>query len=136
MPENERAFFNTRGGGRTAPGLPINGGTAERIAWRWPFRLRDILTLCKQRYGRGLGEFPAGLGAENNFIAVEKLEEPLEIEAKIRYGAIPAPALITPRMDERVEVRFREPQRAVTPGQSVVYYQGDVVVGGGIIDEV
>lgn len=76
------------------------------------------------------------IAKENNFIAVEKLERPLEIEAKIRYGAIPAPALIIPRADEGVEVRFHEPQRAVTPGQSVVYYQGDVVVGGGIIDEV
>lgn len=76
------------------------------------------------------------IARENNFIAVEKVEEPLEVEVKIRYGAIPATALITPRADGGMEVRLREPQRAVTPGQSVVYYQGDVVIGGGIIDEV
>lgn len=74
------------------------------------------------------------MAAENNFIAIENLEEPLEVEAKIRYGAIPAPALISPAKDGRIEVRFHEPQRAVTPGQSVVYYSGDVVIGGGVID--
>ncbi len=74
--------------------------------------------------------------AENNFIALEKLDGPLKVEARIRYKAAPAPAVITPCKDGRVEVRFAAPQRAITPGQSVVYYQGDVVIGGGIIDEV
>lgn len=74
------------------------------------------------------------LASENNFIAIEKIERPLEIEAKIRYGAIPAAAVIYPAPNERVEVCFNEPQRAITPGQSVVYYSGDVVIGGGVID--
>lgn len=76
------------------------------------------------------------LADENNFIAINKLEEPIEVEAKIRYGANPAPALISPMPDGQVEVRFISPQRAITPGQSVVYYKNDVVIGGGIIDKV
>lgn len=73
---------------------------------------------------------------DNNFIPFDALEGPLEVEAKIRYGAVPAPAVITPGKDGRVLVQFNEPQRAITPGQAVVYYQGDLVVGGGTIDEV
>lgn len=73
---------------------------------------------------------------DNNFIPFDVLKEPLEVEAKIRYGAIPAKALISPEEDGRILVAFAEPQRAITPGQAVVYYQGDMVVGGGTIDEV
>jgi len=73
---------------------------------------------------------------DNNFIAVDSLKEELEVEAKIRYGAEPARAIISPEIDGRVRVRFMQPQRAITPGQSVVYYRGDLVVGGGVIDEV
>ncbi len=70
--------------------------------------------------------------AKNNFIYVEKLEGPLEVEVKIRYRTRPAPAVVY--MDgEEVRVKFAEPQRAVTRGQSAVYYLGDYVLGGGII---
>jgi tRNA-specific 2-thiouridylase len=57
----------------------------------------------------------------------------MEVEAKIRYNSPGAPAVIRPSETGGVELRFLEPQRAVTPGQSVVFYQGDVVVGGGVI---
>lgn len=76
------------------------------------------------------------LAADNNFIALEQVTEPIEVQAKIRYGAAPALAVIAPIPDGRIEVRFAQPQRAVTPGQAVVYYQGESVIGGGIIDEV
>ena len=56
------------------------------------------------------------------------------MEAKIRYGAKEAPAVIKPLEDGRVEVLFDTPQRAITPGQSVVFYDGEYVVGGGVID--
>ncbi|HOA98266.1 MAG TPA: tRNA 2-thiouridine(34) synthase MnmA, partial [Acetivibrio saccincola] len=52
---------------------------------------------------------------------------------KIRYSAKEADATIYPLEDGKVEVVFKEPQRAVTPGQSVVFYSGDIVVGGGTI---
>ncbi len=74
------------------------------------------------------------LVAENcNFIPFDRLVAPLEVMAKIRYKAQAAPALISPMEDGAVEVVFEKPEKAVTPGQSVVFYQGDLVVGGGII---
>ena len=57
------------------------------------------------------------------------------MEAKIRHQFRPAPAEVRPTAEAgRVEVEFDEPQRAVTPGQGVVFYQGDLVVGGGWIE--
>ena len=55
--------------------------------------------------------------------------------AKIRYSAKESEAVITPIADNKVKVEFTCPQRAVTPGQSVVFYDGDIVLGGGVIEE-
>ncbi|HAA43749.1 MAG TPA: tRNA 2-thiouridine(34) synthase MnmA, partial [Ruminiclostridium sp.] len=68
-----------------------------------------------------------------NYIMIDKLEKPMDVKAKIRYSAKEADATIYPLEDGKVEVVFKEPQRAVTPGQSVVFYSGDIVVGGGTI---
>jgi len=68
-----------------------------------------------------------------NFISIEKLEGEKRVTAKIRYSAKEADATIYPMENGRVKVVFDTPQRAITPGQSVVFYDGDVVVGGGII---
>ena len=76
------------------------------------------------------------LAKDNNFIAIPKLEDELRVQAKIRYGAEPAEAVLMPESEDTVRVIFEKPQRAITPGQAVVYYQGDLVVGGGTIDEV
>ncbi|MFU0800298.1 MAG: tRNA 2-thiouridine(34) synthase MnmA [Xylanivirga thermophila] len=70
-----------------------------------------------------------------NIIPYEKLEDKINITAKIRYGAKEAAAVIWPHHDG-VMVEFDTPQRAITKGQSVVFYDGDIVVGGGIIDKV
>jgi tRNA-specific 2-thiouridylase len=76
----------------------------------------------------------AGLVArEVNWIAVESLEEELAVEARIRHRAPLVPATVRPAGPGAVEVRFPRPQRAVTPGQSVVFYRADVVLGGGVI---
>ncbi len=69
-----------------------------------------------------------------HLIALKKLEGPLTVRAKIRYKHPGANALVTPRSRGRVALEFERPQRAVTPGQSVVFYRRDVVLGGGIIE--
>jgi len=70
-----------------------------------------------------------------NFIAITTLKDKMRVTAKIRYSAKEAAAVISPLNDGRVSVKFDEPQRAVTPGQSVVFYEGDTIVGGGVIDQ-
>lgn len=69
-----------------------------------------------------------------NFIPFDTLEEKMEVTAKIRYAAKEAKAILIPEMQDMVKVIFNEPQRAITPGQSVVFYKDDMVVGGGIIN--
>jgi len=69
-----------------------------------------------------------------NWIAIEKLEKPIKVKAKIRYLHREAEAEIIPMDKEKIYVKFREPQMAITPGQSVVFYDGDIVVGGGVIE--
>lgn len=78
--------------------------------------------------------FQKALLAENcNLIAIDKLEAPLRVTAKTRYRQKDVPAVIEPLADGKIKVTFDEPQRAITPGQAVVFYDGDYVVGGGII---
>ena len=72
-----------------------------------------------------------------NLIALPHLDGPLPVTAKIRHSHVPVPATLASADDggplAEVEVRFDTPQRAVTPGQSVVFYQDDLVIGGGVI---
>jgi len=70
-----------------------------------------------------------------NWIAIDKLESPIEAKVKIRYKSDETDCTIIPITEDRVLVRFREPQRAVTPGQASVFYDGDIVIGGGIIED-
>ena len=60
----------------------------------------------------------------------------MRVTAKIRHRHEPAPAVLEPAANGEVRVTFDQPQRAITPGQAVVFYDGDVVVGGGWIAEV
>ena len=69
-----------------------------------------------------------------SFVSGQAPQGPLAVESKIRYRSQPAPALLTLH-NGRAEVRFERPQRAITPGQAVVFYQGQKVLGGGIIAE-
>jgi tRNA-specific 2-thiouridylase len=64
---------------------------------------------------------------------MEPTDKPFEAEVKIRYLHPPAPATITCLADTRVKVIFKEKQRAITPGQSVVLYDRDVLLAGGVI---
>ncbi|NLV36437.1 MAG: tRNA 2-thiouridine(34) synthase MnmA [Clostridiaceae bacterium] len=79
--------------------------------------------------------FSSELTASNmNFISIPGLTCEMKVKAKIRYSSKEADALISPLNNNRVHVLFNEPQRAITPGQSVVFYKEDEVVGGGVID--
>lgn len=71
---------------------------------------------------------------EVNFIAFDELTAPLPCKAKTRYSQKEQPCVISPLKDGRVLVEFSEPQRAITCGQSVVFYEEDTVLGGGIIE--
>ena len=68
-----------------------------------------------------------------NLISVPEITEPMRVSAKIRYRHKEQPATVYGEADGRIRVVFDEPQRAITPGQAVVLYQDDVVVGGGVI---
>ncbi len=75
---------------------------------------------------------PSDAGAAN--VAGGPGARSIECEAKIRYLHQAAPASLTPLTSSSVRVTFRERQRAITPGQSVVFYDGDIVLGGGVIE--
>lgn len=80
-------------------------------------------------------EFSQSLTASQvNFISGETPKEPTEVLARIRYQAPFAPALMEPLKDGRVRLTFKDKVRAVTPGQAVVFYDGDVVLGGGTVE--
>jgi tRNA-specific 2-thiouridylase len=71
---------------------------------------------------------------EINLIATDKLTVPIRAEAKIRYSAQPAPCTVEQTDNDTLTVRFNTPQRAITGGQSLVLYDGNTVIGGGIIE--
>ena len=64
---------------------------------------------------------------------MDEITAPMEVKAKIRYAAKEAECIIYPIEDGKIKVIFNEPQRAITPGQSIVFYIDDIVLGGGKI---
>lgn len=84
--------------------------------------------------GKNESLFSTSLVAENaNWIALEALTEPMRVTARTRYQQRESAATVEPYGENGFRVVFDEPQRAVTPGQAVVLYQGDLLVGGGTI---
>lgn len=69
-----------------------------------------------------------------NLISCESLKEPMRLKAKIRYRHPEQEAVAWQTEDGVLHVRFDKPQRAITRGQVVVLYDGDIVVGGGVIE--
>ena len=71
-----------------------------------------------------------------NWFPFDTLKEPIQCKAKTRSRMMEQPATVYPEENGTIRVEFREPQRAITPGQAVVLYDGDSVIGGGTITEV
>lgn len=68
-----------------------------------------------------------------SFMSIHGLDNELRVNAKIRYNHQGAPCTIRMTEENRAECVFEQPQRAITPGQAIVFYDGDYVVGGGLI---
>mgnify|MGYP000249329117 FL=1 len=73
------------------------------------------------------------IATDLNFLLFDKLTVAMEVKAKVRYAAKEASAFIVPLDGDKVRVIFKDKQRAITPGQAVVFYQDDIVIGGGTI---
>jgi tRNA-specific 2-thiouridylase len=80
--------------------------------------------------------YSGGLKASGmNWVSMEIPQETVEVSARIRYNSPEVKAYLTSMGPDSVRVEFKEPQKSVTPGQSVVFYDGEVVLGGAVIDE-
>ncbi|MFQ5996025.1 MAG: tRNA 2-thiouridine(34) synthase MnmA [Dehalococcoidales bacterium] len=69
-----------------------------------------------------------------NWISIARPTQSITAKAKVRYRHPEAETTITPLDEDRVYVKFAEPQLAITPGQAIVFYDGDIVIGGGTIE--
>ena len=69
-----------------------------------------------------------------SYISGRPFTQPTQVEAKIRYKSRPMPALVTAFPDDRLHAKFAAPLPDITPGQGFVFYQGDQVLGGGVIE--
>ena len=73
------------------------------------------------------------IATDINLIATDKIDTPIKVQAKARYRQKAAPATVVQLDENTIRVDFVDPIRAISPGQSVVLYDGDTVIGGGII---
>ncbi|ADY56571.1 tRNA (5-methylaminomethyl-2-thiouridylate)-methyltransferase [Syntrophobotulus glycolicus DSM 8271] len=86
------------------------------------------------RVGKMEELFQDALLAEDlNFVSGEGPTGPMKVQVKIRYNAQAVPAVIHPRAEGKMKVVFEIPQKSITPGQAVVFYDHDIVLGGGTI---
>ncbi len=74
--------------------------------------------------------------ADVNWVSIGQPEAAIEANVKIRYRHPEAPAIVSPEGNHYATVKFIEPQSSITPGQTAVFYNEDVVLGGGVIDRV
>lgn len=109
-------------------GLGLAEGEPRYVTAIRPEDNTVVIGSRESRYGKAL------VASELNWVSIAPPETPFEARAKIRYRHPEAPAFISPLDDDRVRVEFEEPQMAITPGQAVVFYDGDSVIGGGTIE--
>lgn len=104
------------------------------IAWSEPLHVLAIDALNNRLVvGEQQHLLKQGLAAEEVSWIILPQQQEFETTCKIRYRHQPVPCRVTIGPDNRCQVRFHEPQRSVTPGQALVFYQGDEVLGGGRI---
>jgi len=77
---------------------------------------------------------PACTVGDLNLLGMASMDTPIRAQVKVRYASPAVPAMIHPLEDGRLRIEFETPQCALSPGQSAVFYQGDRVLGGGIIE--
>lgn len=90
----------------------------------------NVLVVAKDSkalYSRGAVLFPY------NLISDERIKKRMEVMARIRYSAPLASAILRPLLDNKIELIFKKPQKAITPGQFAVFYRGNICLGGGRI---
>jgi|LSQX01.1.fsa_nt_gb tRNA-specific 2-thiouridylase len=109
-------------------GLGLSSQEALYVLELDPVRNAVIVGSAREVYSSAL------VAADVNWVSVSGISAPLAVSARVRYRTKPAEAVIEPLDDGRVVTVFAEPQRAITPGQSVVWYKDDLVVGGGRIE--
>ena len=110
-------------------GLGIAAGTPLYVTALDPVSNTVIVGSIDDVYSDSL------IASDLNWIAIESPDAPLRVKAKIRSRSKEADALVIPMGVDRAYVEFSEPQLAVTPGQTIVFYDGDIVVGGGVIEK-
>lgn len=104
------------------------------IAWREPLYVIALDTdHSRVIVGENRHTFASGLISSTISWLQTPLHSSFTSTCKIRYRHQPVPCHVTLLSEQQVEVRFTDPQRAITPGQSVVFYEGDKVLGGGLI---
>jgi tRNA-specific 2-thiouridylase len=112
-------------------GLSIGGSPQPLYVLRIDALHNDVIVGPKESLA--VGRLTAGF---LNWIAIESLKEPTRAKARLRSRQVETLCEIIPLADTSVEVRFDQPQLSAAPGQSIVFYQEDVVLGGGIIQKV
>ncbi|MFC1955305.1 tRNA 2-thiouridine(34) synthase MnmA, partial [Chloroflexota bacterium] len=110
-------------------GLGISTKEPSYVISIEPERQAIVVGSKKAAYGNEL--IASGL----NWITITRLEKPILAKAKIRYRHQEVEVEITPMDEYKVYVKFKEPQLAITPGQAIVFYDGDTVIGGGTIEQ-
>ena len=90
---------------------------------------RIVVSDRKDLFSEGL------IATDLNLIAVKTLDLPYEVQVKIRINHTASDATLFPHEENKAKVLFKEPQMALTPGQSAVFYSGDTVLGGGVIEK-